>query len=202
MAPRSKRPVTVPTRASEDLEHEIVLLRKQLVEQGFDAGAQTIHHPLGLRHDTVPSVSTIWRVLKRRGFVVTEPHTASHIVDQVRGSRLSCRFGTSAKVIGTAGTAEAPGIVYISVHPDSKEGADRIFGALSEGAEIEMAMADQALGRLLRQPEGQVRNRVDGRSTVHRNGESWESCREGGCEPTFGYEASSGRSIFDQFRPK
>lgn len=35
---------------------------------------------------------------------------------------------------------------YISVHPDSKEEADRIFNALSEGAEIEMAMGDQAWG--------------------------------------------------------
>ncbi len=36
--------------------------------------------------------------------------------------------------------------VYISVHPDSKEEADRIFNALSAGGEIEMAMADQAWG--------------------------------------------------------
>lgn len=36
--------------------------------------------------------------------------------------------------------------VYISVHPSSKEEADRIFDALSEGADIEMAMAQQAWG--------------------------------------------------------
>lgn len=36
--------------------------------------------------------------------------------------------------------------VYISVHPGSKEEADRIFGALSEGGEIEMPIADQAWG--------------------------------------------------------
>lgn len=35
---------------------------------------------------------------------------------------------------------------YISVHPDSKEEADRIFSALSEGAEIEMPIADQMWG--------------------------------------------------------
>jgi PhnB protein len=35
---------------------------------------------------------------------------------------------------------------YISVHPDSKEEADRIFSALSPGGEIEMAMADQPWG--------------------------------------------------------
>lgn len=35
---------------------------------------------------------------------------------------------------------------YISLHPDSKEEADRIFEALSDGAEIEMPMADQFWG--------------------------------------------------------
>lgn len=35
---------------------------------------------------------------------------------------------------------------YLFIHPDSKEEADRIFNALSEGGEIEMPMADQAWG--------------------------------------------------------
>ncbi len=36
--------------------------------------------------------------------------------------------------------------VYISVHPDSKEEATRIFNALSAGGTIEMAIADQPWG--------------------------------------------------------
>ena len=36
--------------------------------------------------------------------------------------------------------------VYVSVHPDSREEADRIFNALSEGADIEMPIADQPWG--------------------------------------------------------
>jgi len=36
--------------------------------------------------------------------------------------------------------------VYISVHPDSKQEADRLFTALSEGAQIEMAIAMQPWG--------------------------------------------------------
>jgi PhnB protein len=36
--------------------------------------------------------------------------------------------------------------VYVSVHPDSRDEADRIFADLSEGAEIEMPIADQAWG--------------------------------------------------------
>jgi PhnB protein len=36
--------------------------------------------------------------------------------------------------------------VYVSVNPTSKEEADRMFKALSEGAEIEMPIADQVWG--------------------------------------------------------
>src|SRR3989344_955926 len=36
--------------------------------------------------------------------------------------------------------------VYISIHPESKEEADRIFSALSEGGTIEMPIADQPWG--------------------------------------------------------
>ena len=35
---------------------------------------------------------------------------------------------------------------YVSVHPDSRDEADRVFNALSEGAEIEMPIADQVWG--------------------------------------------------------
>ncbi|MFP5353006.1 MAG: VOC family protein [Actinomycetota bacterium] len=35
---------------------------------------------------------------------------------------------------------------YISVHPDSREEADRLFEGLSQGATIEMAMGDQVWG--------------------------------------------------------
>jgi PhnB protein len=36
--------------------------------------------------------------------------------------------------------------VYISVHPDTREDADRIFNGLSSGGEVEMPIADQAWG--------------------------------------------------------
>jgi PhnB protein len=43
-------------------------------------------------------------------------------------------------------TVEPGNNVYISVHPDSKEEADRIFNALAEAGEVEMAIADQVWG--------------------------------------------------------
>ncbi len=35
---------------------------------------------------------------------------------------------------------------YLSVHPESKEGADRVFRALSAGGKVEMPISDQAWG--------------------------------------------------------
>jgi transposase InsO family protein len=72
--PRSKAPKHTPHGTSPELEDEIVALRKDLSDQGLDAGAQTIHYHLSNRRSAVPSVSTIWRVLRRRGFVIPQPH--------------------------------------------------------------------------------------------------------------------------------
>jgi len=74
LVPRSKRPHGSPTRVPDALEDEIVVLRKSLDEEGLDAGAATIQTHLSRAHKVVPSTSTIWRVLVRRGFVTPEPH--------------------------------------------------------------------------------------------------------------------------------
>jgi len=36
--------------------------------------------------------------------------------------------------------------IYLSVHPDTKEEADRLFNALAEGGNVEMPIADQFWG--------------------------------------------------------
>lgn len=54
------------------LEAQIVTLRTNLLAQGFDAGALTIHWHLPRTHGAVPSVSSAWRVLRRRGLVKLE----------------------------------------------------------------------------------------------------------------------------------
>jgi len=50
-----------------------VLLRKQLAEEGLDAGAETIHTQFERHYGAAPSVSTITRVLRRRGFITPQP---------------------------------------------------------------------------------------------------------------------------------
>ena len=74
VAPRSKAAKKVANRSSSELEDRVVRLRKELSDQGFDSGAQTIHYHLSLTDPCPPSVSTIWRILKRRGFVTPQPH--------------------------------------------------------------------------------------------------------------------------------
>ncbi len=56
-----------------DLEDRIVSLRKELLDYGTDAGAATIETHLSRVMDKAPSISTIHRVLVRRGFVTPQP---------------------------------------------------------------------------------------------------------------------------------
>ncbi|MDD7927864.1 DDE-type integrase/transposase/recombinase [Actinomycetospora chibensis] len=54
---------------------ELVLrLRKQLVEQGLDAGAHTICWHLREHHQHVVSAATVWRILNRHGQIVPAPN--------------------------------------------------------------------------------------------------------------------------------
>ena len=73
---RSKRPLRSPTRVAETVEDEIVAIRKQLTEFGVDAGPDTIHTHLTNAHGGIApcSVSSVWRILTRRGFITPEPH--------------------------------------------------------------------------------------------------------------------------------
>lgn len=74
LEPRSRRPKTSPRRVEARIQDLIVELRRELVAAGHDAGAQTIAYHLQSRLQEVPSVTTIWRILKRQGLVTPEPH--------------------------------------------------------------------------------------------------------------------------------
>jgi transposase InsO family protein len=74
LEPRSRRPKTSPSRIAHVYEDQIVALHKELADDGLDAGPQTLHFHLAQRPGPTPSVSTIHRVLKARGFVKLEPH--------------------------------------------------------------------------------------------------------------------------------
>jgi transposase InsO family protein len=74
LAPGCKAAKRVANKSSAALEERVVRIRKELTDAGFDAGAQTIHYHLAINDPAPPSVSTIWRILKRRGFITPQPH--------------------------------------------------------------------------------------------------------------------------------
>jgi len=78
LVPRSKAPHSRPSQIPVELEDEIVVLRKALGEEGFDAGPATIAYHLAQRHGRAPGRSTIHRVLVRRGFVTPQPQKRPH----------------------------------------------------------------------------------------------------------------------------
>lgn len=74
LQPRSRRPRSCPHETPPALVQAIVALRAELQAQGHDAGAQTIAYHLALQGKGVPSLSSIWRILRREGLIVPEPH--------------------------------------------------------------------------------------------------------------------------------
>lgn len=68
-----RAPHSSPKRVSVGVEEAVVALRKELTDLGVDAGASTIGWHLGRRGQPVPSQATIWRILVRRGFVLSDP---------------------------------------------------------------------------------------------------------------------------------
>jgi transposase InsO family protein len=75
LEPKSRAPHRVPSRTPAAVEDAIVAVRKDLVDQGLDAGPATIQfHLAGL--EGLPSESTIWRILVARGQVSPQPAKA------------------------------------------------------------------------------------------------------------------------------
>ena len=72
LEPRSRRPRSCSHETPAALIKEIVGLRSELDAQGHDAGAQTIAYHLAQRHQQIPSLTTIWRILRREGLVVPQ----------------------------------------------------------------------------------------------------------------------------------
>jgi transposase InsO family protein len=72
LEPRSRRPRSCKHETSPEIVEAIVQIRGELAAQGHDAGAETIAYHLAQHDQEVPSVSTIWRILRREGLVVPE----------------------------------------------------------------------------------------------------------------------------------
>jgi transposase InsO family protein len=71
--PRSRRPHTTPSATPPAVVQQVLTLRKQLTEQGLDAGAETIAWHLQHHHQVTVSRATIHRILAREGTVTPDP---------------------------------------------------------------------------------------------------------------------------------
>src|SRR5215203_4621824 len=71
--PRSRRPLTSPAATGGTMIDLVLRLRKELAEQGLDAGADSIGWHLTHRHQLTLSRATIHRILLRAGAVVPDP---------------------------------------------------------------------------------------------------------------------------------
>jgi transposase InsO family protein len=74
LEPRSRRPHSCSHQAGADVQAAVLRLRKELIDAGHDAGPETIAHHLIGSVSKLPSVATIWRILKRNGLIVPQPH--------------------------------------------------------------------------------------------------------------------------------
>jgi transposase InsO family protein len=72
LEPRSRRPLSCKHETSPEIVEAIVRLRRDVESEGHDAGAETIAYHLAQTQKDIPSVSTIWRILRREGLVVAE----------------------------------------------------------------------------------------------------------------------------------
>jgi transposase InsO family protein len=71
--PRSRAPKTSPGATPPETVELVLRLRKQLLEAGHDAGADTLGWHLAHHHATTLSRATIHRILTRHGAVTPEP---------------------------------------------------------------------------------------------------------------------------------
>jgi len=71
---RSRRPHSCSHQAGADVQAAVLRLRKELIDGGHDAGPETIAHHLIGSVSKLPSVATVWRILKRNGLITPQPH--------------------------------------------------------------------------------------------------------------------------------
>jgi len=73
LLPRSRRPHSSPNQTPAAVEDLVVAARKELAEQGWDNGADSIAFRLERQGHQLPSRATINRILTRRGLVDPQP---------------------------------------------------------------------------------------------------------------------------------
>lgn len=151
LAPRSRAPHTQPTATAEHVVEAVVRARKELAEQGWDHGAQSIHWRLldaaqagtdtAVDVDEVPSRATIHRLLIARGQIAPEPrkrprratrrfvHPAPNAVWQIDATTIDLAHGTATVVQ----IIDDHSRLDIACHAATSENSDAVWQALTAG---------------------------------------------------------------------
>ena len=155
LAPRSRAPRTRPTSTPEHVGEAVVRARKELADDGWDHGAQSVRwrlldiaatgvHPTGgpvLEQAEVPSRATIHRVLVERGQVTPQPrkrphrgrrfvHPAPNAVWQIDGTEVVLADGTRATVVQVIDDHSR---LDVACHAARSENSDDVWAALTRG---------------------------------------------------------------------
>jgi transposase InsO family protein len=155
LAPRSRAPRTHPNTTAAPVGEAVVRARKELAEQGWDHGAQSIRwrlldiarsgvHPSGgpvLDLGEVPSRATIHRILIDRGQISAQPHKrpqrgrrfvhpAPNAVWQIDGTTTVLASGATATIVQILDDHSR---LDIACHAARSENGDAAWQALSAG---------------------------------------------------------------------
>ena len=84
LEPLSRRPHSCSHQVGPEVQAAILGLRGELTAAGDDARAQSIAHHLANRVEQVPSVTTIWRILKRHGLIRPSHTSAASLLHPLR----------------------------------------------------------------------------------------------------------------------
>ncbi|MDD7969464.1 IS481 family transposase [Actinomycetospora lemnae] len=155
LTPRSRAPHTHPTSTPAHVAEAVVRARKELADEGWDHGAQTIRwrlldiaatgvHPGGgpvLERGEVPSRATIHRILLARGQITPQPrkrphrgrrfvHPAPNAVWQIDGTTTELADRTRATVVQIIDDHSR---LDIACHAAASENSQAVWQALSAG---------------------------------------------------------------------
>jgi transposase InsO family protein len=76
LEPKSRAPKRVWNKTSSDVEDLVVATRKRLKDFGLDYGPEEVAAELAAILAKSPSPATVYRILKTRGFIISEPRKA------------------------------------------------------------------------------------------------------------------------------
>jgi Helix-turn-helix domain/Integrase core domain len=133
LLPRSRRPARSPTQTPPAMEDAIVRARKELADEGWDSGARSIRYRLTRQGVAPPAVSTIHRVLRRRGLIVEQPQKRPksamrrfEFVDrngcwQMDGTKWKLADGTQVVIIGAVDDHTRLGLAHLAAAGETSD---------------------------------------------------------------------------------